>query len=451
ITVTAPNGGESWAVGSTQTITWTTTDISSGKFRIFLLDGTTSLGTIATQLPITQNSFSWTVGHLIDAPDVGAGTNYKVKVRIISDFPNDSSDAPFSITSSAPPTGSITVTSPNGGESWAQGSSHNITWSSSGITSGTYRITLLKGGVPAGIVASGLPSSQHSYNWNVGTTDSPFQGAAANYRIQVEHQGGTALDFSDGAFVITVAEESPAGTITVTSPNGGSWEKDSTKTITWEAPGIASGTYQITLRKGGSSLGVVTTGIPASIDNYSWKVGELQGIHSEVTPGSGYTIRVQLLGESTYGDSAPFAIVIRFFPPWLDKLKQMERLRIPWWIDPPGPDPDPWEGINLPFDKLKGLVNETKVPVNVGLVQNGKLLGILGQFKGSRFIPGNMAKLIGENGLRFKLGRGQLAEFSKGGNFVLRFVNAKTGEVMYNLNVQMQKQMMQRGFQKIRH
>ncbi|HDP94801.1 MAG TPA: hypothetical protein ENN40_05505, partial [Candidatus Aminicenantes bacterium] len=41
ITVTAPNGGESWAVGSTQTITWTTTDISSGKFRIFLLDGTT--------------------------------------------------------------------------------------------------------------------------------------------------------------------------------------------------------------------------------------------------------------------------------------------------------------------------------------------------------------------------------------------------------------------------
>jgi len=449
ITVTSPNGGESWAAGTSHNITWTTSGITSGYFRIFLFDGATSLGTIATYLPYDQTSFNWTVGHLTDAPDVGAGANYKIKIRVISEAPSDFSDAAFTITSGAPPAGSITVTSPNGGESWEHGTSHNITWTSSGITSGTYKITLLKGGVPAGIVASGIATSVYSYPWTVGSTDSPFQGAAANYRIQVENQGGTALDFSDGPFTITESSGPPAGSITVTSPSGGSWTKGSDKTITWTAPGITSGTYRITLRKGGSSMGVVASGIPASTHSHPWKVGELTGIHAPVTPTSGYTIRVELTGESNYGDSASFSIVIRFFPPWLEKLKRIQRWRIPWWVNPPGPDPDPWDGITLPLDRIKELINNTKTPVNVGLVQNGKLLGILGQFKGNQFLPGGRAKLIGENGLRFKMGRGDIKAFAGRGNLALRFINAQTGEILFNLNVLMQQRILNKGFQKI--
>ena len=40
----------------------------------------------------------------------------------------------------------ITVTSPNGGESWAAGSTHDITWTQTGLT-GTVTIDLYKGGV----------------------------------------------------------------------------------------------------------------------------------------------------------------------------------------------------------------------------------------------------------------------------------------------------------------
>lgn len=441
ITVTSPNGGESWAAGSTQTITWTTTGITSGQFRIALFDGATSVGTIASYLPITQNSFSWTVGHLTDAPDVGAGTNYKIKIRIISEAPNDFSDATFSITSDPTPATSITVTSPNGGENWQKGSSHNITWTTTGISAGTYQLTLWRGGSNLGVIASGLSHPQNSFPWTVGNLDgAPAVSPDSGYTIKVRLQGETANDFSNGPF--TIGPDTPTGTISVTSPDGDSWHKDSTKTISWNAPGISSGTYRITLRKGGSQLGVVATGIAAATHSYSWKVGELMGIHPIVGYGSDYVIRVELTGESNYADSNPFSIVIRIFPPWLEKLKQYERLRIPWWIDPPGPDPDPWEGINLPFDKIRDLVKNPRNPVNVGLVQNGKLLGILGQFKGNQFIPGGNTKLIGENGLRFKLGRGQLAEFSRGGSFALRFVNAQTGEVMFNMNVMMEKQML---------
>ena len=104
---------------------------------------------------------------------------------------------------------SITVTSPNGGESWVHNSSHNITWTASDINAGTYVITLLKGGAPVGTIASGIPADQFAFDWTVGTSNVPFPGAAANYRIQVQVQGGAILDFSDGPFTIT--EESSAG------------------------------------------------------------------------------------------------------------------------------------------------------------------------------------------------------------------------------------------------
>ena len=42
----------------------------------------------------------------------------------------------------APP--AITITSPNGGETWLKDSTHDITWTSSGNTGSNVRIELLK-------------------------------------------------------------------------------------------------------------------------------------------------------------------------------------------------------------------------------------------------------------------------------------------------------------------
>src|SRR4030042_1804310 len=50
----------------------------------------------------------------------------------------------------------ITVTSPNGDENWALGSTHAITWTSVGVT-GNVRIILFKGGAHIGIVRDNAP------------------------------------------------------------------------------------------------------------------------------------------------------------------------------------------------------------------------------------------------------------------------------------------------------
>jgi len=306
ITVTSPNGGESWEVGSTHDITWSTANINSGQFRIYLFDGSSNLGTIAMYLPASQHSFTWTVGHLIDAPDVGVGSNYKIKIRVISEAPNDLSDAPFSITSSAAPPGSIVVTSPNSGEVWPEGASRNLSWNSPGITSGNVVITLLKGGIHAGIIASSVSVTDHTYLWTVGSTDAPFPGAGANYRVQVQLEGGTASDFSDGPFSITVDEPPPAS-ISITKPNGGEyWTVGQNESINWTTSNIDAGTVRLDLFKNNSNLGPIQTGIPVSQGSFSWTVDNMGS-----PLGDHFKVRIQLEGGtlSDHGD-AYFHIIL---------------------------------------------------------------------------------------------------------------------------------------------
>ena len=63
ITLTVPNAGERWTMDSVQHITWTYSDVG-GNVRISLLNaGGRGVGTIAN-VPVTDGSYSWTVGQL---------------------------------------------------------------------------------------------------------------------------------------------------------------------------------------------------------------------------------------------------------------------------------------------------------------------------------------------------------------------------------------------------
>jgi hypothetical protein len=89
----------------------------------------------------------------------------------------------------------ITVTSPNGSESWAAGSAHLVTWTSAGI-SGNVTIELYKGGsfnstIGTADVAAG------TYSWTVPSA----QAAGTDYKVRISQ--GAVEDFSDGNFTIT--------------------------------------------------------------------------------------------------------------------------------------------------------------------------------------------------------------------------------------------------------
>jgi subtilisin-like proprotein convertase family protein len=121
ITVTSPNGGERWRKGSSQEITWTSRAIV-GTVKIELTrDGGETWTTLAESAP-NNGRYRWKV--------TGPGaTNCRVRITPEGDpQAADESDGPFTIVKP-----SLTVTSPNGGERWANGSSHVITWSSTAL------------------------------------------------------------------------------------------------------------------------------------------------------------------------------------------------------------------------------------------------------------------------------------------------------------------------------
>jgi hypothetical protein len=78
ITLTSPQGGENWKLGTQRNITWTSVGLT-GNVKLILLKGDVRVGTIARDIPLANGTFAWTVGSNSNgmAP---AGRNYTVKI-----------------------------------------------------------------------------------------------------------------------------------------------------------------------------------------------------------------------------------------------------------------------------------------------------------------------------------------------------------------------------------
>ncbi len=109
---------------------------------------------------------------------------------------------------------SITVTSPNGGESWTQESTHNITWSCQDVDN--VKIWLYIGSNPYQSIISTTPCSAGSYSWTIPSTIT----AGSNYQIAIYQVSSSAIfDTSNGSFSIIAAVTSPSpSTSPSTSP-----------------------------------------------------------------------------------------------------------------------------------------------------------------------------------------------------------------------------------------
>ena len=135
--ITAPNGGEQWSSGMTESITWfASSDIQHVDLEYSKDDFVSDVSTIATELNAFSGAYDW------DIPYDGSET-VKVRVKESSDPDvRDDSDEYFTIVAPDP---SITVQSPNGGEVLTIGSDQVIYWDSVGV-SGTVKIEYSKDG-----------------------------------------------------------------------------------------------------------------------------------------------------------------------------------------------------------------------------------------------------------------------------------------------------------------
>lgn len=95
VTLTAPNGGESWARGTTHTISWDYAHADGLKVKMVLRQSGNLVRRIAT-VPVGSGgigAFDWTV-----PTDLTPGTGYSIRVQIVKQQASDRSDAPFAIT-----------------------------------------------------------------------------------------------------------------------------------------------------------------------------------------------------------------------------------------------------------------------------------------------------------------------------------------------------------------
>lgn len=199
VTVNAPNGGENWTAGSTHTISWAAAD-NVGVLSVDILystDGGGSFTSVASGLANT-GSYSWTVPNTLTSNAV---------VEVIAhdaagNTGQDLSNAAFTISAPDTTAPSVTVTAPNGGESWTVATTHAITWSASddvGVTTVDIYYSTSGAGGTFTAIATGL-SNTGSFNWTVPNT--PSTNAFVKVLVH-DGAGNTGQDLSDNPFTIS--------------------------------------------------------------------------------------------------------------------------------------------------------------------------------------------------------------------------------------------------------
>jgi len=128
-----------------------------------------------------------------------AGT-YTVSLTVTNSGGSSTKSMTNFITVAAPtPPPSITVTAPNGGESWVPGSNHAITWTSSGDVGSYLKIEVLKAGAVVQTLSASTPNDG-SFSWTISTG----LATGTDYRIRITSTTNTAItDTSNNNLTLT--------------------------------------------------------------------------------------------------------------------------------------------------------------------------------------------------------------------------------------------------------
>ena len=212
ITVTAPNGGQTWYGGESQDITWTNTGtITNVKLEYSKDNFVSDLHTIESSISNT-GTYPWTVANDISS-------TVKVRVSHATDpLIYDDSDSNFTISS---PT--ITVTAPDGGQTWYVGESHNITWTNNG-TIANVNIVYSKNNFDTTTPVAGPITNTGTYPWTIPTDPS------STIKVKVSSASDSNIyDVSNDYSTFSYSS------LEVTAPNGTeTWYAGETQNITWD-------------------------------------------------------------------------------------------------------------------------------------------------------------------------------------------------------------------------
>ncbi|MDD5135420.1 MAG: hypothetical protein PHP01_08430, partial [Phycisphaerae bacterium] len=267
--VTSPNGGETWIAGQTYTVTWNSTNpllpgSSYPMWRALLYKDDVQYSILSSSSNANDH-FGWTI------PAGLSGSKFKIKIEYytnsaLTETVYDISDNYFTI---AAPTvqHSITVASPNGGETLQMGQTYRIRWNSTGVDN--VMITLSNPGLTP-CFGSGC---------NMSVTDMPVSASLGYYDWVVPFAGGLPRNDSGAINSTNTYRINIAEVWTTANPSPGSYSftygvKDSSDNYF----SIAEGTTTCTDSDGGKNYyvkGTTTDSKTGSFTDYCLENGSV--------------------------------------------------------------------------------------------------------------------------------------------------------------------------------
>jgi len=260
VTVVAPNGGENWQVGSLHDITWTSSGITNVKIEYTTNNGTTWT-TIIASTAASVASYIWTI------PNVPT-TLAKIRISDASSTTNnDVSDAVFTIST----TSSLSVVSPNGGESFTAGSTQNITWTSTDVANIKIEYSI-NNGTSWGTIIASTPAAAGSYSWTVPNNPS------TKCLIKISDVSTPAIyDQSNTVFTIIAAP-----TITILLPNGTEdWFVGASKNIAWMSSNVTNVKIEYSTDSGANWI-LLASSVNAPLGFFNWTIPNTPSEHCKV-------------------------------------------------------------------------------------------------------------------------------------------------------------------------
>jgi hypothetical protein len=246
VTVTSPQAGDDWPIGSNQDIQWSSSGTSGTVAIEISRDGGVTWETIESSTA-DDGDHTWTV----TGP---ASADCAVKV---SDTDGDPSGTSGTFTVSEQPY--IMVTAPEAGTEWTIGETEQIQWTSSG-TSGLVAIEISRDGGGTWSTIESSIGDEGDYPWIVTGPASP------SCQIRVTDVDGTPSGMS-GTFSI-----SEAAYITVIAPpNGAEWQIGTANSILWASVGT-SGTVEIALSRDAGATWATVEPSTSDDGDYVWTV-----------------------------------------------------------------------------------------------------------------------------------------------------------------------------------
>ena len=256
ITVTAPNGGETWIGNSVHTITWNNLPAASGQYTLqYSTNGGSSYTTIVSN--ISGNSYSWTV------PNTYSTTCIIKVIDFISTCKYDLNNAYFTITPAQP-----LLLTPNGGEVIYAGDGYYITWDVSTLYTYAVLEYSLNNGATWTSIVNGA-TNNGSYYWNL-----PALGSTQCLVRLSNYQYPSLTDVSDALFTIKPP-------VTVLTPNGNNgvtiWGGCTVTSITFDrAPAWTSYKIEYSVNNGASWILIINNwSASTNPATYNWNIGNI--------------------------------------------------------------------------------------------------------------------------------------------------------------------------------